>query len=253
MKVCMLLHKSVVNDARVRREAKVLAAAGHDVVVVHLAAAEVPPAVSAEGYRVVAALGRRTRLPLQAHRLLMFAGFVRAVRRERPDVLHAHDAAMLAPGLVAARAAGARLVYDSHELATGVPYRERLSAWFVRVLERAIIRRCDAVVTVSDGIADRLVSLHGLRERPTVVRNLPELTVQRGPGGLRDRLQIGDAPLVLHQGACARSRGCEQLIRAMREVPLAHLAFLGDEGDPGYTERLKRLAAAMEVAERVHF
>ena len=58
MKVCMLLHKSVVHDARVRREAKALAAAGHDVVVVHLAGAGVPKAVTDEGYRVVPALGR---------------------------------------------------------------------------------------------------------------------------------------------------------------------------------------------------
>ena len=58
MRICMLLHKSVVNDARVRREAKALAAAGHDVVVVHLAGADVPATVTAEGYRVVPALGR---------------------------------------------------------------------------------------------------------------------------------------------------------------------------------------------------
>src|SRR5215213_547355 len=254
MKVCMLLHKSVVNDARVRREAKALAAAGHDVVVVHLAAAEVPPAVSAEGYRVVAALGRRTRLPLRAHRLLMFAGFVRAVRRERPDVVHAHDAAMLAPGLAAARSVGARLVYDSHELATGVPYRERLWALFVRVLERAVIRRCDAVITVSDGIADRLVELHGLRRRPAVVRNVPDVTsAPPGEGRLRRVTGIGDAPLVLHQGASARHRGCEQLVRAMASVPDAELVFLGDEGDPGYVDALARLARQCGLEERVHF
>jgi glycosyltransferase involved in cell wall biosynthesis len=254
MKVCMLLHKSVVHDARVRREAKALAAAGHDVVVVHLAGADVPQTVAREGYRVVPALGRRTRLPLRAHRLVMFGGFVRAVRRERPDVVHAHDAAMLAPGLAAASSVGARLVYDSHELATGVPYRERLWALFVRVLERAVIRRCDAVLTVSDGIADRLVELHGLRRRPAVVRNLPDVAGPPAGGGrLRRVAGIGDAPLVLHQGAPARHRGCEQLVRAMEFVPDAELVFLGDEGDPGYVAALARLAEHHGLEERVHF
>jgi glycosyltransferase involved in cell wall biosynthesis len=253
MKVCMLLHKSVVHDARVRRGAKALAAAGHDVVVVHLAGAEVPSTVTAEGYRVVPALGRRTRLPLRAHRLVMFAGFVRAVRRERPDVVHAHDAAMLAPGLAAARSVGARLVYDSHELATGVPYRERLWALFVRWLERVVIRRCDAVLTVSDGIADRLVELHGLPRRPAVVRNVPDVTGPIAGGRLRGVVGIGDAPLVLHQGAPARHRGCEQLVRAMASVPDAHLVFLGDEGDPGYVASLTRLAGGCGLEERVHF
>jgi len=249
----MLLHKSVVHDARVRREAKALGAAGHDVVVVHLGAADVPSTITEEGYRVVPALRSRTRLPLRAHRLVMLAGFVRAVRRERPDVVHAHDAAMLAPGLAGARSVGARLIYDSHELATGVPYRERLWALFVRALEWSVIRRCDAVITVSDGIADRLVELHGMGRRPTVVRNVPDLRGPLGGGRLRRVLGLPEAPLVLHQGAPARHRGCAQLVRAMVSVPSAHLVFLGDEGDPGYVAALGRLAARHGLEERVHF
>ena len=149
----------------------------------------------------------------------MFAGFVRPVLRERPDAVHAHDAAMLAPGLAAARLAGARLVYDSHELATGVPYRERLWALFVRLLERTVIRRCDAVLTVSDGIADRLFEMHGLAHRPAVVRNVPDVAATLNAGLLRHKFGVGSAPLVLHQGAPAPDRGCAQLIRSMTLVP----------------------------------
>ena len=253
MKVCMMLHKSIVYDSRVRREAKALAAAGHQVVVVHLGLTLVPASVTREGYRVVPALATRKRRPLRAHRLLMFAGFIRAVRRERPDVVHAHDAAMLAPGFVAARSVAARLVYDTHELATGVPYRERSWALFVRLLERLVIRRCDAVSTVSDGIADRLVELHALSRRPTVIRNVPEPPPAEGRGRLRRELGIAGAPVVLHQGAPARHRGCAQLVRAMARVTDAHLVFLGDEGDPGYGLELARLAADCGVADRVHF
>ncbi|MEZ5120468.1 MAG: hypothetical protein R2736_02635 [Solirubrobacterales bacterium] len=43
---------------------------------------------------------------------------------------------MLLPGLIGARLTGARLVYDSHELATSVPYRERAWAWPVGAIER---------------------------------------------------------------------------------------------------------------------
>ncbi len=63
---------------------------------------------------------------------------------------------MLLPGIVGARLVGARLVYDSHELAASVPYRERTWAWFVTTIERVIVPRCVAVITVSDGIAARL-------------------------------------------------------------------------------------------------
>ena len=249
----MLLHKSVVHDSRVRREAGTLAQAGHDVAVVHLAPSDVPDAVREEGYRVTPALKRRRRLPLKAHRVLMYAGFVAAIRRERPDVVHAHDAAMLAPGFAGARSVGAKLVYDTHELATGVPYRERLWALFVRILERAVIRHCDAVLTVSDGIADRLVGLYPLHRRPAVVRNVPDLARAPDGGRLRRTLGLGQAPVVLHQGAPARHRGCEQLVRAMVRVPDAHLVFLGDEGDRGYGAELARLAADSGLAGRVHF
>jgi glycosyltransferase involved in cell wall biosynthesis len=251
----MLLHKSVEFDSRVRREAKALSAAGHDVTVLHLAPTPVAQAVAREGYAVASAEPPRPlrRLPAGLRRLAFMAKFVAGVRRLRPDVVHAHDAAMLAPGLVGARLTRARLVYDSHELATGVPYRKRLWAWFVGALERAVIRRCDGVITVSDGIADRLEQLHGLDERPLVVRNLPDLPGPEGKGRLRKRLGVGDVPLVLHQGAPARDRGCEQLVQAMVRVQDAHLVFLGDGGDRGYGAHLAGLAEECGVRKRVHF
>src|SRR5688572_28777221 len=128
--VCMLLHKTVVHDSRVRREAAALAAAGHRVTVVELdseaagdldgfarRSAAVPPAL-------------KRRLPFHAHRALFLLRFLARVVELRPDVVHAHDAAMLLPGLIGARITGARVVYDSHELATAVPYRSGTWALF---------------------------------------------------------------------------------------------------------------------------
>lgn len=251
----MLLHKSVVHDSRVRREAKALASAGHDVTVAHLAPGDVPAAVRAEGYRVVSALsarlGRR-RLPLALHRLVFMWNFVRVVRAVRPDVVHAHDAAMLAPGWLGARLAGARLVYDSHELATGVAYRGRVWARFVWLLERLVVRRCAAVLTVSDGIAERLQGLYGLPKRPLVVRNLPDLPRPDSRIDVRKQLGIApDAPLVLHHGAAAPGRGCERLVSAAKDLPSSHVLFLGDH-DAGWEEHLKRLAEDLGVSDRVH-
>ena len=128
----MLLHKSVEFDSRVRREASALAAAGHDVSVLELA--PVADQDTMDGFRRVCAMPPpwvRRRLPSAVYRPLMLVWFVRGILRLRPQVVHAHDAAMLLPGIVGARLVGARLVYDSHELAASVPYRERSWAWFV--------------------------------------------------------------------------------------------------------------------------
>ncbi|HEX2088121.1 MAG TPA: glycosyltransferase [Solirubrobacteraceae bacterium] len=250
MRISMLLHKSVVHDSRVRREAKALAEAGHDVTVCELAPVDRP----LDGFRrrsVLPSARVRAVAPFQLYRIAFAAAFVRAVLDERPDVVHAHDAAMLLPGLLGARLTGARLVYDAHELATGVPYRDRRWAAFVRTIEAIALPRCAAVITVSDGIADRLRDRYRLRARPVVLRNVPDAPPGGVPrdGALRARAGVGDAPLVLHQGSAAAGRGAGVLVRALAHVPGAHLVFLG----PSESERAAIAALARDagVADRV--
>lgn len=249
----MLLHKGIAHDTRVRREAAALSEAGHLVTVVHLPPpAEPEPAGLPYGLAPATLRRGRDRLP-HFVRLGVEAG--RLARRAaacRPDAIHAHDAAMLLPGLLAARRAGARLIYDSHELATGVPYRR--GAWppVVSIVERLGAPRADAVIVVSDGIAARLGERYRLRAAPTVIRNLPDLPP---PGAaavpdLRRDLGVGDAPLLLHQGAAAAGRGAETLLQALALLPGAHLLFLGVEGADA--ERLDRRATSLGVAARTH-
>jgi glycosyltransferase involved in cell wall biosynthesis len=247
----MLLHKSVEFDSRVRREASALAAAGHEVVVLELA--PVPPHTRLDGFErrsVLPPAWMRRRLPFHLYRAAFLWWFVAGVRRERPDVVHAHDAAMLLPGVLGAWLTGAQLVYDSHELATSVPYRERSWAMFVAAIERLTVRRCAAVITVSEGIAGHLRERYELACTPTVVRNVSALAPD-GRGGLRERLGVAvGTPLVLHQGAPAPARGCEILLDAIARLPDVHLAFLGD-CEPGYAEELRRRVAQRGLDRRV--
>ena len=259
VRIAMLLHKSVEHDSRVRREAKALAETGHEVTVLHLPRVHGELDGTLDGFEVVSVTPPqwvRRHIPFALYRIVFLASFVRAIRRLGPDVVHAHDAAMLAPGYLGARLVRARLVYDSHEYAAGVPYRERAWALFVTSLERALIRKCAAVITVSDGIADRLAERYGLSHRPTVVRNVPDPSAYdrafRAPD-LRAALGIdSQTPLVLHLGAAATDRGCEALVRAMADLPEAHLLFLGAD-DGAYVDGLLALAAQSGVSERVHF
>jgi glycosyltransferase involved in cell wall biosynthesis len=255
----MLLHKSIEHDSRVRRAARALAADGHEVTVLHLPRVRGEMDGPLDGFfvrSVTPPAWVRRRLPSTLYRLVFFAAFVRAARRLRPDVVHAHDAAMLAPGWATARLAGAKLIYDSHEYAAGVPYRNRGWTLLVTTLECLTIRRCAAVITVSDGIADRLQASYGLRERPVVVRNIPD-PAEHDPDfeapDLRDSLGTAPGtPLVLHLGAVARDRGCEALVRAMAHLPEAHLLFLGAD-DSAYASGLRELARVEGVGERTHF
>jgi glycosyltransferase involved in cell wall biosynthesis len=258
MRIAMLLHKSVEHDSRVRREARALAAAGHETAVLHLPRERGELDGPLQGFEVrsvTPARWVRRRLPALAYRLVFLAAFVRELWRLRPDAVHAHDAAMLLPGWVGARLTGADLVYDSHEYATGVPYRRRGWQLLVIVLERALIHRCAAVITVSDGIADRLRERYRLAVRPAVVRNLPDPAEEDADFEAPDlRTSLGidpTAPLFLHLGAVARDRGCETLVRAMAGFPGAHLLFLGAD-DGSFAAGLREIGRELGAEERVH-
>lgn len=218
MRICMLLDReSWRDDGRVRRELRALSAAGHDVVLAHRGLADADPALAHDGGRTLTVLPRRgrdrfLRLPWPVRRMLLSACFAWRAARLRPDVVHAHDLPMLAPAWVAARLARAALVFDSHEYQLGLVYHGPVARRVVRVLQRLLIGRCDAVVVVSDDTASRLRERYGAA--PVVVRNVPEVDwPDRGePGGapvidLRGVLGIGDEPLLLAQGAVGRARG----------------------------------------------
>jgi glycosyltransferase involved in cell wall biosynthesis len=117
-------------------------------------------------------------------------------------------------------------------------------------VERIAVPRCAAVITVSDGIAQRLRDLYRLPSTPTVVRNVSAL-MPGGEPGLRAQLGIGaEAPLVLHQGAPAPARGCEVLVDAVARLDGVRLAFLGDP-EPGYGQQLAARIAALSVEDRI--
>jgi glycosyltransferase involved in cell wall biosynthesis len=95
-----------------------------------------------------------------------------AARREDFDVVHAHDFNTLELGAALADERGAALVYDSHEWWSGRQRHGRPSPVLTRRearVERRLLGRADAVVTVSQGIADRLGGWHG--RAVSVVRN----------------------------------------------------------------------------------
>jgi glycosyltransferase involved in cell wall biosynthesis len=253
----MLVQRSVVHDARVRREARALVREGLRVWVVALARREEQKEVANDGFELVSALptgGRRDWMPSVLYRVLAIGTLVRRIRQLRPDVVHAHDVAMLLPGAIGARLTNAALVYDTHEYALGVPYRERFWRTLVWALEKALVPRCDGVITVSAGIAERLRERFPRAATPVVIRNVADLPVpQDGELRLRSMLRVAaDEPIILHQGAAAAGRGCEILIRAFRLVERGHLVFLGS-GEPRCLRHLRQLAVQSDLEGRVHF
>ncbi|MBD8063117.1 glycosyltransferase [Oceanitalea stevensii] len=214
------------------------------------------PRPALRGAVLAKALDPVDRLARTAILVHYWAMAVREGRRRRPDVVHANDGNTLVPGRLIARRTGAALVYDAHELWRHRNVRDRPVGKHVEALtERVVIRRADGVVTVSPSIARWLQRTYGLRELPTLVRNIPAAGEPTDPARGRLRQLAGLAPtdqVIAYGGRITTSRGLEETIAALALLPgHVHLVVLG-YGDPGYLAQLDRRIEQAGVRDRVH-
>ncbi|MBS2966043.1 glycosyltransferase [Actinocrinis puniceicyclus] len=244
MDVLMLVTSDVAHDARVLREARSLADQGH---AIHVLGKDVPagwtppPGVTVRSVSggsglkpagaggqgrgpgiAAGALGRAARwMLLPRHRQRVWRTWCERARAEARtlgfDVVHAHDFNVLRLGAQLASDKGARLVYDSHEWWSG---RERhgrptpLERARERRAERRIVARADAVLTVSDGIAQRLGRWRG--GPVIVVRNtFPSRKEPAGAATLPDRPRGA-----VYAGRIGPARDIETLLAAAAPLRL---------------------------------
>ena len=260
MRIAMLVLNDMTADARVDREATVLAEAGHDVTVLALRAEGLPDCERRNRYTVVRVADYTTaswRNPLaklmqsqRRRRALLHAALIL-----EPDVVHAHDTDTLAVGAVAARLSHVPLVYDAHEL-----YPDMIAEfgaggswpvqWYWRGIERAHVRDASSVLTVSRGLADELERRY--RVDPVVVRNVPPLAPLTDPSVLRAELGLSADPrvLALYQGVLIGGRGLTRLVEAVAAVPDVVLAIQGFGPEE---EAMRARARALGVEDRVRF
>lgn len=170
----------------------------------------------------------------------------------KPDVFVAVDLPVLGVTRWAAENAGAKLVYDSHELFAEQEQSEWEKARW-RQIETKHIGSCDAVITVNQSIARELERRYSIPE-VNVVYNAVRLppTLDRSRIFHRVYDLSPDAKIVLLQGGLSPGRNLEALVEAMRLVsnPMVHLVILGN-GE--MLQRLKAIAHRSGLLERVHF
>ncbi len=255
--VAMLVRNPYTHDTRVEKEARTLTDAGYRVTIVADAASGLPEHETRDEADVVRV--PRGRLPVPGARFVIHqARLARVLRGLRPDILHAHDSNALVPVALAARALGIPYVYDAHDLWLGRPRRERSRLYFARnqlyyaLVERLLVRRAAATLTVSPPIAEHLARRYGLPE-VTLVPNYPEPPRELRPRDIRALLGAdglsSDARVVLYVGGLMAGRGLEQLVDAAAMVEGAQVVFLGDGV---LAEPLRRRATANGSGERVH-
>lgn len=210
--------------------------------------------------------------------------FAAAIDELAPDLIHGHDFRMVGVAVRAAqraRAAGRRVavVWDAHEYLPGVKPGRDNARWLPghRAYVREYAPLADAVVTVSETLADLLWREHHLAERPTVVLNAPALpaetrtaearaagscAAQSPPAGsaagdavLDLRRMCGldrSTPLMVYAGMVMVQRGLDTVVDALPLLPGVHLALVVNDPSGAQVRRLVDAAARLGVADRVH-
>jgi len=208
----------------------------------------------AEGDQVAVATARSTMpelagvtttpLPLIERRLARVPAAAlslrRALGRERPAVVHAHNPAMaLVTALATARGRATPAIVTMH----GVPDEDYAGA--ARVLRLSGL----PVVACGPGVADALAQ-NGLRVVETIVNGVSAADPSAPAIELKRRLGVGRAPVVVSVGRLVPQKNHALALQAFATVPSAALVVVGDGPLRG---ELAALADSLEIGERVHF
>jgi len=178
-------------------------------------------------------------------------GLVRLLRRERPDVFHAHMSSPVACkwGLAAAVLARVPAVLGTVQVGAYEP-PNRSAYWQLRALARAV----DRYLAVSREIAGELVERLGWpAEKVEVAYNAVDVArvEATAPPGLREQLGGSETrPLVLTPARLDAQKGHGTLLEAIAEVPEAMFVLAGEGPERG---ALEARAAELGVADRVSF
>ncbi len=238
MRVLHLSTAHPTEDTRIFvKEARTLAAHGHDVHLVITAPAD----FERDGVKVHA-------LPPRAGRLYRFTVkpylAYKKIAAINPDLIHFHDPDLILLGFLFRRR-GKHVIYDAHEdLPRQVEYKEWIPealrgpvAWLTEKLEDALVPKLSAIVTATPHIAKRFARLN---PRSVSVSNYPLLAELAAPAGTDWSAR---EKIVVYAGALTPERGGYELLEAARQSGVkVHIA--------GHVSPQPMLARVQECVKR---
>lgn len=241
----MAVTNDLATDRRVLRHADALRNAGYDIVL-----------VCRERYAADSTMSRA--LPATHHPLptrhrrgwLFYAEYNHRLWRQllsiKPDAVWANDIDTLPGAWMAARQLRCPLVMDAHELFPEVPeiQHKPVVKWVWRTIERHLMPKCNALLTVCQSLADYYRKLYGVDM--TVVRNVPDVVEYQA----RPDHSAHQGKTLLYQGCINLGRGVDWAIDALEYLPQCRLVLAGG-GD--ILEQMKTYAASKPWANRIEF
>ncbi len=156
------------------------------------------------------------------------------------------------------------LIYDAHEFELGRSTMREKSYFkknIVKLVEKKLIKRCSFTIVVNDWVANELQRIYCLRQRPIVVRNIPNIfpvdtnVCMKTRETILKELCVDDNKfLLMYHGMIMRERNIEALIQIAQmneNVAVIILGNLNEKDD--YISELKCFATNLKVSDRVLF
>ena len=224
--VAMAVTNDLLTDRRVLRHADTLREAGYEVLLI--------------GRNDLKVRSKRSWRFYAEYNIRLFWRLLHT----RCDVVWANDTDTLPACWLAARLRNRYLVMDSHEIFPQVPeLQERPRVRHVwEWIERTLMPRCDANLTVCQSVADYYHSLLGIKME--VVRNLPATPTPLTPHSSSTQKTL------LYQGAVNLGRGVDWAIDALQWLDDCQLVVAGT-GD--LIDEMRAYAAQKPWSDRVSF
>jgi len=250
--ILMAVYNDLEKDGRVQRSATALAKQ-YEVIVVSVAS---QTKYSNDSYQT-----KEISIPsfiyLRSLRLFYFwVCIVYEAIKSRPTILYMHDFFLSLPGYLGSRLAGARCIYDSHELIIpgGMP-GEGLRGMFFYFLERMSIKNFDLVIAANQERALAMQQHYRLQCVPLVVQNVLDKNMKSISDeeliSIYPVLQPNDRIRLIYQGALGPDRGLDAFIMAMKFLEDGYEMIIVGGGPD--VERLKQQAENAHCADRVIF
>jgi glycosyl transferase family 4 len=182
-----------------------------------------------------------------APKLLSWARHVRA------DLYIGHYTAALPAAAIAAHLHGTKYAFDAEDFHLGDspdgPAHE-LERQLTRAIESRYLPGCVHVTAASPGIAEAYERVYGIK-RPTVVLNV--FPRARAPEEATPKGSAKPSPSVYwYSQTIGSGRGIECAIRAISRARSRPHLYLRGKPAPGFADRLLKLAAEVEVSDRLH-
>lgn len=266
--IVMLAVADMRVDPRVEREARALAEAGYEILVIWT-----DPLLANRGEPTGIDWGPNIRFQslregagkfTQQFPGFLGASMLKAALEHRPFAFHGHDLNTALIALTAARRTGAYAVCDFHEwYSENVTWRAlsrsyTAHSWPVRQgfrwLERFCFLHASTLITVCHSIADEMTAAFGAgRCKMYVIRNIPGpvQAASRHYPLLKEQFGIPqDRFVLLWQGGVGPSRMIEPVIEALAHATSCTLVIRGPEIEtygPGYAAIAARIGAVNQL------